>query len=57
MEKEGKYVQINKFDPITLVYTCRLIRPKDPNISENKYFNENHEIHEVFLTKFINIQV
>ena len=33
------------------------MRPEDPNNLENEDFNENHEIHEVFLTKFINIQV
>jgi hypothetical protein len=33
------------------------MRPEDPNNLENEDFNENYEIHEVFLTKFINIQV
>jgi len=27
-KKENKYVNIIKFDPSTLTYTCRVIKPK-----------------------------
>ena len=37
---------LNKFDPLTLIYTCRLVRPTDPNNLENDESNEIYEIHE-----------